>query len=396
MALPGMKSTADFATDERPKNWREGIMLLEPRNKMPLFALTSAMSSESTDDAEFNWWDEALELYNFTLNDATGMSDSDTTVVVDQDAKKLKPGDMLRNSRTGEAVRVVSITNSTTFEVTRAVGAGGTAAGTAAAMNDNDKLLYLGSAYREGAPRSIGVSHNPTKHSNVTQIFRDPVEWTRTAMKTRYRTGDPQKNDRRRALNKHGVGIERALWLGTRFETLESGQPLRFTDGLLNFVTNGAPSNVVTAPADMDLETFEAYYASIFAYGSGEKLAFGSIATMMKINTLIRKNTNYQWGPGETEYGMRVKRLYGLAGTLVLTEHPMFGQAGDFLANDLFIMDTANLRYRYITDTTLLKDREDNGTDGKAEEYLTECGLEVHHPSTFFWLKSITNVVQDS
>lgn len=387
MSLPGMKSTADFATDERPKNWREGIMLLEPRNKAPLFALTAAMDSESTDDPEFYWWEEGVQMYNYILNGAIA-STSEETIVVDEGATKLKAGDMLRNSRTLEMIRVISITSDTAFEATR-----GAANTTAANMADDDKLLYIGSAYREGAGRSTGTSVSPSKKTNVTQIFRDPVEWTRTAMKTRYRTGDAMKNDRRRAMNKHSIGIERALWLGQKYETLESGQPIRWTGGVLSFIP---AENQVTAPAQMDLETFEDYFADIFAYGVGEKLAFGSIRTMMKINSLIRKNTNYQWGPGETEYGMRVKRLYGPAGTLVLTEHPLFGQGNDFLANDLVIMDTTNLKYRYITDTTLLKDREDNGTDGKAEEYLTEAGLEVHHGETFFWLKEIDEVVQDS
>lgn len=392
MALPGMKSTADFATDERPKNWREGIMLLEPRNKMPLFALTAAMSSESTDDPEFHWWEEGLQLYNFVI-DGAGHDTDDTALTIEGEGTKLKIGDMLRNSRTGEAVRVTSVTSNTVINVTRAMGAGSTPAGTAAAMVDGDKLLYIGSAYREGAPRAVGVSHNPSKKSNVTQIFRDPVEWTRTAMKTRYRTGDPQKHDRRRALNKHGMGIERAFWLGTRFETLEDGQPLRFTDGLLNFIPS---SNQETLGATTDMDELESYFARIFAYGSGEKLAFGSIASMMIINTIVRKNSSYQWGPSETEYGMKVKRLFSTAGTLVLTEHPLFGQGGDFLSNDIVVMDTANLKYRYINDTQLLKDREDNGTDGKAEEYLTECGLEVHHGETFFWLKGLTAAATDS
>lgn len=391
MALPGMKSTADFAADERPKNWRSGLLLLSPRNNAPLFSLTAAMRSEATDDPEFYWWEEALQMYNFTVSGA--QTNADTTIEVASGATRLKAGDMLRNGRTGEAVRVVSVTSDTVFTVTRAMGAGGTAAGTAAAMNDLDVLVYLGSAYREGAPRSVGTSFSPTKKSNVTQIFRDPVEWTRTAMKTRYRTGDPAANDRRRALHKHALGIERALWLGTKFETLESGQPLRFTDGVLSFIP---AANTRTLGATTSMDQLESYFADIFAYGSSEKVAFGSIRSMMIINQIVRKNTQYQWGPNEKEYGMNVKRLYTPAGTLTLTEHPLFGQGGQFLSNDLVIMDTANLRYRYITDTTLLKDREDNGTDGKAEEYLTECGLEVHHGETFFWLKGLTAAAKDA
>jgi hypothetical protein len=393
MALPGMKSTADFAADERPKNWREGIMLRSPRNNSPLFGLTAAMSSESTDDPEFNWWEEEVEMFNFAVSgDVTNVA---TTIPLVAGGTKLKPGDMLKVNSSGEAIRVATVVSDTSITVTRAMGPGGTAAGTAAAITaaTDAKLLFVGSAYREGAPRTVGTSGAASKFSNVTQIFRDPVEWTRTAQKTRYRTGDAMKHDRRRALHKHGLGIERALWLGTRYETLEAGQPLRFTDGVLNRIPAANIKTVTAGGVDMD--ELESYMADIFAYGSNEKLAWGSIKTMIIVNQIIRKNSQYNWGPGETEYGMRVKRLYSPAGTLVFTEHPLFGQGGQFLAEDLVIMDTASLKYRYITDTVLLKDREDRGTDGKAEEYLTECGLELHHGETFYWLKGIKKAVAD-
>lgn len=393
MALPGMKSTADFATNERPQNWREGILLLMPRNGASLFALTAAMASASTDDPTFNWWEESVQMLNFVVpTDKTNVA---TTFDLASGGTQLKPGDALRVDASGEVIRVVTVISDTSITVTRAMGPGGSAAGTAVAITaaTNGKLIYIGSAYREGAPRSVGVSFNPTQKSNVTQIFRDPVEITRTASKTNLRTGDALKNDRRRALNKHSLGIERAFWLGTRYETLESGQPLRFTDGLLNRIP---AANIVTVSGGvMDMDEFESYLAGMFAFGSGEKLAFGSVATMVKLGALVRKNSLYNWGPDETEYGMRVKRLFSPAGTLVLTEHPLFGQGGQFMANDLVIMDTAQLKYRYISDTTLLKNRQDQGTDGYCEEYLTEAGLEVHQGETFFWLRGINSVAKD-
>lgn len=393
MALPGMKSTADFATNERPQNWREGILLLSPRNGASLFALTAAMSSESTDDPIFNWWEEKVQMHNYAISaDITNVA---TTIPLVSGGTTLKPGDTLRADATGEVMLVVTVVSDTSITVTRAVGPGGTAAGTGAALTaaTNPNLLYIGSAYREGAPRSVGVSFNPTQYSNVTQIFRDPVEITRTASKTRYRTGDPSKNDKRRTLNKHSMGIERAFWLGTRYETIESGQPKRYTDGLLNRIP---AANIKTVSGGvMDMDELESYLAGMFAYGSGEKLAYGSVSTMVKIGALVRKNSTYQWGPNEKEFGMDVKRLFSPAGTLVFTEHPLFGQAGQFMANDLVVLDTANLRYRYITDTTYMPNREDNGVDGKCDEWLTECGLEVHYPDTFFWLRGINSVAKD-
>jgi hypothetical protein len=117
MALPGMKSTADFAADERPKNWREGIALLMPRNGASLFALTSAMQSASTDDPEFYWWEESAQMHNFVVNGA--QTNVDTTIEVAAGALQLKPGDSLRNDRTGEVIRIVTVTSDTVFTCTR-------------------------------------------------------------------------------------------------------------------------------------------------------------------------------------------------------------------------------------------------------------------------------------
>lgn len=390
MALPGMRSTEDMATDGRPENWRAGLLLLSPRNNASLFSLTAAMRSEPTDDPTFHWWNEKVDLMNYVLNGAVA-DGVEQTIVVDENATRLTAGDMLRNETTGEAIRVISVTNDTTFEAER--GVGGT---TGAAMADNAKLLYIGSAYREGAPRASGTSFNPTKSENVTQIFRTPIEWTRTATKTRLRyTTDIQREDRRRAMHKHALGIERAFWLGKKYETLESGQPLRFTGGLLDAIPAANKVTVAGAGGALDADELFSYFPDIFAYGSNEKLAFVSLRVLSILGELVRKNSTYQWGPNEKEYGMNVKRLYTPAGTLVLTEHPLFGQGGGFLSDGMVVMDTTNLKYRYITDTTLLKNRETAGTDGTAEEYLTECGLEYHNTETFYYLNGIQSAAAD-
>lgn len=394
MALPGMRSTADVVPDERPKNYREGLLLLEPRNGASLFRLTAAMDSEPTDDPEFYWWEEPVDMMVYTI--AGAVDGVTTTVNVTANATRLKAGDTLRSAASGEVVRVVSIVSGTQFTVTRAVGPNGTAAGTAAPIADASKLLYIGSAYREGAPKSQGVSFGPAKKTNLTQIFRDPVEITRTASKTRLRTGDPTKNDKRRIMHKHALGIERAFFLGTKYETMEAGQPLRTTGGLLDFIPVENVKTVQGADGAIDMDEFEAYFAAMFAYGSGEKLAYTSLAVMMALQTMVRKNSSYQFEQGGTEYGMRVSRFISPAGVLTLTEHPLFGQAGEFLGDSMIVLDTANLKYRYITDTTYLKDRQQPGDDGKSDEWLTEAGLEVHHGESFFWLKGIKKGIADA
>lgn len=54
MAFMGMRGTGDWATDENPKNWRQGILYLYPTGSAPLTGLLSKMSEEQIDNAEFN------------------------------------------------------------------------------------------------------------------------------------------------------------------------------------------------------------------------------------------------------------------------------------------------------------------------------------------------------
>jgi hypothetical protein len=403
MALPGMKSTADFTADERPRNWREGILRLKPRNDAQLFTLTSMMKSERTTDPEFTWWEEPLFMYTFTLGADVTIAATTWTLV--SGGLRLKPGDTLKVGATGEVVRVITVISDTSITVERARGAGGTPAGTATGVDIgpddgaivgvgmDSTLLYIGSAYREGAPRSVGTSTAPSKKYNYTQIFRDPVEITRTAQQsTAYRTGDPFAADKARTAHKHALGVERAFWFGSRYETLESAQPIRYTGGVTDFIP---AANIYDAGGTLTMSELLGQFNNIFAFGSGEKVAFGSVKMMSLISQLVSLQGSIQLEPGGTkEYGIDTRRIFTAAGTLRFIEHPAFS-ATPYLQNDLFVLDTENLRYRHLQDTTYLRNRQDAGVDGKADEFLTEAGLEVQHGTTHYWLRNMTAVAKD-
>jgi hypothetical protein len=54
MPFLGMRGTGDWVTDERPKNFREGILYLWPNGQAPLTAMLGRLKSEKVDDPEFN------------------------------------------------------------------------------------------------------------------------------------------------------------------------------------------------------------------------------------------------------------------------------------------------------------------------------------------------------
>jgi len=54
-AVAGLRGTGDWATDERPKNFREYILWRSPNGTAPIFALMSRVQKESVNDPEFSW-----------------------------------------------------------------------------------------------------------------------------------------------------------------------------------------------------------------------------------------------------------------------------------------------------------------------------------------------------
>jgi hypothetical protein len=166
---------------------------------------------------------------------------------------------------------------------------------------------------------------------------------------------------------------------------MENGQPLRFTGGVISFID---PANDLDAGGKINMAELMGLFPTIFAYGSKEKLAFGSLFVQSLFSQLVAVQGDYRWGPQEKEYGIDVRRFFTPAGTLVITEHPMFS-ATPGLDNDLLVIDTANLRYRHLQDTTYLKNRQENGTDGQTDEFLTEAGLEVWHGLTHARVRNI-------
>jgi hypothetical protein len=91
-----------------------------------------------------------------------------------------------------------------TLTVVRGVGGG------AAAINDNDELLLIGSAQPEGDTSKPARSGNPTKVTNYTQIHRTPYESTETLIHsdtfTPRRTGtagEPRVDRAREGLGVH-------------------------------------------------------------------------------------------------------------------------------------------------------------------------------------------------
>ena len=400
MAVAGLRGSNDWGTDERPKNFREMILWRDPNGQTPLTALMSKMRTESTDDPEFSWWEE--ELKPIRLLTTTAHTTGELIIDVDSgDATNLVKGDLLlveatpvaQSSYQFEIVKVSSVTSSTQFVVAR--GAAGT---TAATLADNSNLLRIGSEFGEGEGSPTASTRNPTKFVNYTQIFKTTYRITNTAKVTKTRTGDPIKNDKKRKMFDHSVGLEQAWLFGHKNEDTTGGvnnsKPLRSTGGLFQFLQEAY--NATTAPTlkiwtttavdeDDILDAFHTVFDYNAAGAGNERIVLAGNGFLNYLNKIANSSasTRINFNGTIDMMGMKLQRWEIPQGTFLVRSHPLMN-VNSLFTNGAFIINPAGVRYRPLTtrDTKFQDNIQDNDADEQKGQWMTEAGVEYNHLKT--------------
>ena len=428
-AFLGMRGNGDWVTDQRPKNWRETMLFLYPNGSMPLTAIMSKMKSEKTDDPQYYWWTKTLPNQAATVTGVytdSGMLTAYTSGGVAGTALYIKmAAASIIHFRIGHTVVLRDASDYTVDVVAKvtAVTANGSSSSIAVKLleaddnssyshdlSDCDTVLVIGNMNAEGAAMPNAIAYDPTKLYNYTQIFRTPLSITRTARKTKLRTGDQYKEAKREALELHGIEMEKAFLFGIPYEgTGDNGKPERMTEGLIPHIKTNNSSCV----SDFQLNAsyhgknwlddgggedfLMAYLEVLFRYGRQEKLAICGSGALLGINKLAQANGHFTMTSATKSYGINVTEWVTPFGVMYLKTHPLFN-VETTLRNSMVILEPENCVYRYIDDTQFFGEGEakqaapgTNGgrIDGTQEEYLTECGLEYHHPYTAGFLIGI-------
>ncbi|OYW77695.1 MAG: hypothetical protein B7Z37_03130 [Verrucomicrobia bacterium 12-59-8] len=418
MAIQGLRDSSNFATNERPENWRETLLRLMPVSakaaKAPLTALTAAMKEESTNDSVFHWWEKGVQSRRVALgaNLTAPAAGTVQTLTIVSGALSYKAGDifMVENGlQSGAACELMQVhqdpTADTSLTVVRGV-AGSTPATLAyAGAGINPYIVCIGNAYEEGSLAPTGVSWNPSDQYNYTQIFRNTFELTRTAMKTKLRT-NPKAYDeaKRETMEVMGMDMERAFLFGRLATGSKNGKPIRYTAGIYHQLA--AANKIAVTNATLKMTQWDSIMQSIFAEGSSEKIMMGGNQALAAIQTCVRKNTSYQIYLNEKEYGMKVTKFTCPFGDLTFWSHPLFNQmpsgttaatAYYSLGAAAFVLDMENIKYRYLdgSDIHFEDELEEPGMDGVKEGFIGECGLEVDHLSTHFFIYNMASGAAD-
>ena len=398
MAVAGLRGTGDWGTDERPKNFREMILWRQPNGSAPLTALLSKAKTEKTDDPEFSWWEEEMNALRLTVNFTTGYATTDLSIKVTSnvsDATDVVAGDVFLVES--------AITSAYSNEIVVATGNGqadGTIAfqraasgSTAKAIPNGTCLTKIGSVFAEGTGAPAAATRNPTKFMNLCQIFKTTYDITATAEKTKTRTGDPVKNDKKRKMFDHSVAMEMAWLFGKRFETTgPNGKPLRFTGGFLWFLSQYAP-NMITAFTTTPTETaFTDAVYKVFDYQTNagdERIVFAGNGFLNSLNRLANSQSRVRinYDGIVKEFGMNLQKWVMPQGTLYVKSHPLFNLHARF-TNDAFVFDPTVVKYRALRDTNFKDNIQANDADEKKGQWLTEAGLELEHVKTTAWISN--------
>lgn len=398
VAIAGLRGTGDFGADERPKNFREMILWLNPNGSAPLTALMAKTRKESTDDPEFSWWEEVQGITRLQLNDGTGMLAGDTAFVVDNGsgALSLVPGDLLLvetdigTTYANEIIQVATVTDDNNFTATR--GAAGTTAG---AIADDTWFLRIGSAFAEGTNSPDVSSNNPTKYSNFCEIFKTAYEVTETLKKTKARTGDTLANDKKRKMFRHSIEQEHSLIFGRSSETTGSnGKPLRTTGGIIEFLATagrvfkyGAALTTLNDVLDNVYDVFD--YTGEGTTGGDERMIFcGNLAANI-LNKLAVLDGTVNFGEVVKVYGMAFTKYVTPQGTFFIKTHPLFNQHPVYSAS-MLVIDPPGLRYRPLRDTKSMSNIQANDADTEKGQWLTEAGFEFNHMQTMKFLHNLS------
>lgn len=413
--LLGMRGTGSWSNEERPTNFRQGMLQLFPNGDMPLTGMLSKAKSRKVDDPEFKYYSKTMEtqggaatgIYtNVGLSSAFGGTGSagDTIYVKCAAATQF-------HFRPGHVAQVIDDSNPSQKifgKVTSSVANGSSSyvavklLAACTSVTTADYIDNVGNANAEGAVIPDALSYAPSKFTNYTQIFRDALDITRTQKQTYMRIGDPYAEAKREAMQYHGIGMEMAAFFGEKTEgTGSNGQKERTTQGCLSFLNENNSSNIRNFQTSTALtweqageDWFDESLEVLFRYGKDNRIAFCGSGALLGIQKLVKRIGTFSFTPTTVAYGIKVTRWDTPFGSIYLKRHPLFTSIKSYMTNNIVCMDLENAIYAYIQDTIFKRDAGQTAAgyqaiDGTKEEFLTEAGFEWHHPETFMWLKGV-------
>lgn len=293
----------------------------EPWNT-PLQKVLSVIGSERAFGPKFEWGYSAEQIPYITL-DMGGDLDGTTTTAVFDSTTGIHVGDTLEEfgSTNGEQMKVATVTNSTTLELTRSINGA-----TGDTHADNAVFYIIGSVHQQGGTPAE-ESFTPTDAYNYVQPISAEMVRTEIEEATVHRTDLQAFNDRQ-ILAEYKKDRERAFLYQDRYT--DGTNHYFYTGGLKYWIDVAdaaeTDSNIdhthESTVAALTLTTFRAFQEDLFNCGSSQdKYIFCGSGFMTSLRGLY--DTYWQIRSGDAlGYTMAQIPNY-LGGNLYVIHHPL-------------------------------------------------------------------------
>ena len=372
--IPGIFSSQGGTNAERLDSFNSKLFRSQLAGTAPIFALSSG-SAQFQLTSKIHYW-FMKQPYSSKLIASAAANNSATSITVDKGAV-VEPSSVIMNTKTNEYM-FVSAVSGNTLTVVR-----GFAESTAAAVTQNDELLYLGTAKKEGSLAPNPKYRRGVPRMNYSQIFRNGWGTTRTAEYIKFITGNKATENKEDAVSMHAQDIEMALLLGRKsLNQVDGSEVLSTMDGLMSIVKN---NTALAAAATLD-SIQEWMYSNFETCPEGvpnERVVMTSLNVLYILNKLIREagSSYYPIGTATKVYGLDVYALQlpGMQEVKILA-HPLFSQT-ESLSKSMLIYHPGLIKLGYMTDAEI-KDATPVGMDGQANVITSELTLEYADENT--------------
>lgn len=383
-------------TDYLEKSYAGNLIRYAPNGMAPIFALTSMFNSGTCTSVEHGYFSKTM-VFPQTAADGANATITATAITVDS-TSNFAVGDMVMNWRTAEVMRVTEITDTTTLGVAR----GYTSDGVGVAINDNDDLYAIGTAFEQGSYRPVSRLLSVARVVNNTQIFRNTWALPHSLAVIRPIVGGDNIAEGRTDCGMfHASDIEKTLLWGQKTASLNNGHYLTTMNGIWNTLRAQAAANVTTAGSTTTYDQLSAALDPGFdtitdGRSSNERVLFVGGTARKVINGIGRLEGTYQIIDGQTNFGLQFSTFKTARGTFRMIEHPMLNSNTTW-AKCAFSLDLPSLRLLYLQGRKTMNQEfnmngtpVDNGIDAVGGTLTTEATLEVTNPSANVVITNLT------
>jgi uncharacterized protein DUF5309 len=378
--------------DERIVDMDPKIRVLRP-DESQFATMTDRTPVRAATREKVNWLEEE-DFPRLVTNKNAALS-TDTTITLNTGQGAIvQPNDVLRNIRTGEAVRVTAVA----ADVLTIVRQLGTTA--AASMNAGDAMLWVADAQPQGSDFPTSRYLARVLGYNYTQITRTTWTFTNTVTAIDLYGGKEPAKEAVRKAREHKRKWEQIGFFGSRNYIAASsggggnGEPQGFCGGLQEFIQTTHPNiGGVLTPTGWD-----SIVTSVMQYGSQNKVLFAGPAVVQCFSNWNRSGMGSYWDPSPRNvYGVNVDAFisgaYGYRIPVVVKkEWAEFGYANLGYSGYAFLVDMDYVERRPLQgrDTKLLTEQQPKGRDTYAAEYICEASYEIAHERAHGFIYGVT------